>query len=216
MELAALEQLKQELASTPPTPVGRSEIRLFVHQDILNGLLAVADGLEMPIPERQQSFVVVDRVRLVTNNGPPLLHVEAHAEDRKHSLRLDVHVLAMLTLTPSNDPANLIASVRIQKVAPVLTWKCMKLRFFGLAGRIIDTAADQWALDHLTFPLPVQDELDLSLPAMNEEVRIPTRPDNNSYLRGMVTRDKTEYKRIINVKHTWFLKDGLHILAHVQ
>ncbi len=211
MELAALEALERDLSSGS-FPGGARHVVLKVGYDMINQVLAGADETEVPLPQGAGAVLRIHEIRMAGHAATPLLAVRASAE--KYGVTVDVAVTAML-LFEQPDPAQPPRfRVRIQAVAPVLTWRNFSLRRMELARKVLVTQADQLALNHIAFPVPLEHALRLDIPAVSQQTDVPTR-SNGSWIRYRVSKPASTLNRAVRIDRVVFLSDGIHLFATV-
>jgi hypothetical protein len=206
-----LRTLKTQL-ETNAFPPANTELGLFVSYAALNDVLAGADNFEFPLPAKQKVTIRIERIRLLTEDGPPVLQIGARGIARGGRIQLGVQVFAYLFFEQVG--SDLFFQVRVKDIAPELTWQCLKVTHLTVAQAIATAKADELALNRLRFPVPTQAIQDLSLRAVDDTVRIDTR-NNGSYLQGRAHRPEYPYhtKLTLLTPQPVFLRDGIHLYA---
>jgi hypothetical protein len=207
--MRSLREIEAELAD-PDFPPGSRDVELFLGYDLFNQVLAAADGLRMPLPDAPDVVLGVDTLRIEPVDGMAQLRVAAFAT--RGALRLEVVARAQLVIDGTTQPPT--ARVRVQEIAPVFSWRCLRLARWSLARKVATVEADELALNRLRFPLPIEHVLALDVPAVDERFQKETR-DNGSWVRGRITRDAIHRRRVLTLDRTLLLRDGLHLFGSV-
>lgn len=210
LQLSSLENLEQDL-SAGTFPGGQRHVAFKLGYDVLNSVLAGADGLNVPIPQDPATFVHFHEIR-VAGGSTPLLNV--HASASKYWVKIGVAATAIFVIDVSN-PAQPMLRVRIDNIAPVLSWRNFTLFRMELARKILTTKADQLAVERLAFPLPLGQAVTLDLPAVDQVSQVTTR-NNGSWIKYRVKRPAASFQRLIKIDRIVFLKDGIHVFATVS
>jgi hypothetical protein len=212
LELDALRNLKGALAD-PAFPGGGKHIVVKVGYDMINQVLAGADNIEVPIPQARDAVLHIHEIRMNGQDATPLLNVRASAS--KYGVRLEVAVTAMLVLDQPDPTQPPIFRVRIQDIAPVLTWRSFTLRGMELARKVLVTKADGLAVNHIAFPVPMEQALRLDIPAVDQRADLPTPRGNGSWVRYQIRKPASTLNRVFRIDRVVFLSDGVHLYATI-
>lgn len=210
-ELQTLEQLHKDL-SDGNFPGGSQHVKFKISYDLLNQILAGADGMEAALPEDRDVVIRVDEIRFRGRSATPLLDLRGSAH--KWGVTVGVTATAMLDIDRS-DPAAPMFRVRIVDIAPALTWRQFTLRRMELARKVLVTEADKLAINYLAFPIPLEQAIRLDIPAVAESATVPTR-NNGSWIRYSVRKPASQLQRVIAIDRIVFLGDGIHLFATVS
>lgn len=210
MELDALTSLERDLGA-PGFP-GARHIELKLGYDVINQVLAGADGIEVPLPQQRDAFLRIDRIRFTGQDATPLLTVSAAA--RKYGVTVEAAVTAMLVLDQPDAAQPPVFRVRIVDVAPVLRWRQFTFRRLELARKLLVTKADELAVNNIAFPIPMEHALRLDIPPVAQEARVETR-NNGSFARYRISKPASALSRIVKIDRVVFLSDGIHLYATI-
>jgi hypothetical protein len=210
MELDALQNLERDLGS-PGFP-GARHVELKLGFDVINQVLAGADGVEVPLPQQRDAFLRIHEIRFTGQDATPLLTVRASA--KKYGVTVDAAVTAMLVLDQPDPAQPPVFRVRIHDIAPVVTWRQFTLRRLELARKVLVTKADQLAVNNIAFPIPMEHALRLDIPAVAQEARVETR-NNGSYIRYRISKPPSTLNRVVRIDRVVFLSDGIHLYATI-
>lgn len=208
-ELAELQALAVDL-NDPNFPPGQRDLEFFLSYSLLNRVLEGADGFSAPIPGVKGATFQLVRARLRSVDGPPYLDVEARAV--RGGLAVDLEVNAELLADPPAKPE--VFRVRVNEIKPVFSWNCVRLGGIWFARQLATVKADQWALDALHFPIPVEQAFAVDVPGTDVVVAAPTK---GGVIRARIQRPALPtYYGLVTLDKILFLRDGIHLLATVE
>ena len=210
LELASLKSLHQGLSGT--FPPNRNDVEFVLRWDAVNSVLAGADSVVVPVPGIKNAYLHVNSIRVQGQHGAPLLDVATSVS--KGGATLEVKLLALLVVDDSATTGP-VFRVRVQKLAPVFSWRHFRFNRLILAERLLTVAADKFALNKIVFPVPLSLDYQLAIPSFDQTTRYPTPRGNGSWVDVRVRRPGAQ----IGGKVHWtpiFLRDGLHLYATVE
>jgi hypothetical protein len=213
MELNSLGDLRDQLSGE--FPPGKNHVEFVLRWDLVNKILSQADGEEFPVESQRVKDVVlkVDQIRVIPEHGKPLLDARAFAIRRGVSIRLALLASIRLERADNGQP---VLQVRVEEVAPAVSWRCLQLKKLTLARRFLTVKADELALNRLRFPVPSGQLFRVSVPAQDVTRRELTPRGNGSWVDLRLQRPGGSLEEVIDFVPPVFLKDGLHLFLSVR
>lgn len=203
-----LEQAIQYLRANP-NPEATASVHAFVANDMINRSLSFIDNTTAVYKEKY--LLRLERVRLSSSGGFPVVSVTASASRWGLTARLSVSATALLIVKES-DPHVGTLNVHVTEVIPEIHWYDFHLRFAGFSRDLARSelqAQLNAAFPPFDIPLLVGDDVrnDLRL----ESLRIQPQAEFwEGYIDGKITYPPLDVGADVKVDRILFLEDGIH------
>jgi hypothetical protein len=206
-EKTSLTQLQEQLTS-PAFEVGTGDIRLFVGRSLVNRILEGAAGVVIPVPGHPNLVIDVASIQYEATDGPGGLHVLANARELRGAVSVPVRVFARPQVT--SDAGSIQLQVVVEDVAPEFSWKCLRIGAYRMARRVAAVPSGEWSRTRFALSLPLQATVEATLDGRPHEV---VQQLGDAEVVFSTSRPRTARGLGFSVKWSWFLRDGIHIVA---
>lgn len=209
-EEAALRELQVELSARPEVE-GSGTVSLFLSQDTINGILAGADGVVVPLPSIEGGEVIVKSLRASFRTGFPLVLVQATARKKGLDVTLDLEGVARIqpTIVDSGTPKKLQLRVHVDSLVPNARWSVFDFRINGFVKDLLQVKLSDAARTAGVIEIPVETSLLIKLPAQAFPASFPG-VNVSIAAPGLSLVGSASLARIIT------LPDGLHVYGRLQ
>lgn len=192
-----------------PNPEATSSVHTFVANEAINRSLSLIDNTTAMYQGKY--LLRLERIRLASSGGFPLVSVIASASRWGLTAELSVSATALLTID-EQDPTVGTLSVHIADVVPKIQWYDLHLIITGFARDLLQSelqAQLDTALPPFEVPLLIAD--DIKADARAEFFRLkPDGPFWEGHIDGRITYPPVDVGGGVSIDRVLFLEDGIH------
>ncbi len=209
-EEAALRELQAELSSNPEVE-GSGTVSLFLSQDAINGILAGADGVVVPLPGIEGGEVIVKSLRASFRTGFPLVLVQATARKKGMSATLNLEGVARIqsTIIDSGAAKKLQLRVHVDSLVPNAKWSVFDFRINGFVKDLLQLKLSDAARTAGVIEIPMETSLPIKLPVRTFPVNVPG-------VNGSIATPALSMVGSASLARIITLPDGLHVYGRLQ
>lgn len=203
-----LEQAIQYLRANP-NPEVTSSVHAFIANETINRTLSFVDNTTAIY--KKKYLLRLERVRLASSGGFPVVSVTASASRWGLTARLSVSATALLIIKESDPNAGTL-KVHITEVLPEIQWYDLHLRLAGFARDLVQSelqAQLNAAFPPMDVPLLIGDDIRSDL--REELLRIQPQAEFwEGYIDGKIAYPPLDVGADVKVDRILFLEDGIH------
>lgn len=207
-EEAAIRDVQTQLQSANDFE-GPGVASMFLSTALLNSVLAVADGVVVPVPNMEGTFVTLNSLRTDFRIGFPLVAVSADARKEGLAAKLSLVGTARLEATVEpGTPQKLALRVHVDSLVPRAQWSAFDFQLGGFVRDLAQVKLSDEARKVGTIRMPLETDLALALPAKITPVVLSGTPVN-------LSTPELSLKAKVAVTRILTLPDGLHVYAKI-
>ena len=209
-EVAALRELQAELSASPEVE-GNGTVSLFLSQDTINGILAGADGVVVPLPSVEGGEVIVKSLRASFRTGFPLVLVQATARKKGLDATLNLEGVARIqpTIIDSGIPKMLQLRVHVDSLVPNAKWSVFDFQINGFVKELLQVRLSDAARTAGVIEFPVETTLPIKVPALTFPVSFPG-------VNGSIATPALSLVGSARLARVITLPDGLHVYGRLD
>jgi len=192
-----------------PNPEASSSVHAFVANETINRALSFVDGSTAVYDKKY--LIRLEKVRLMSSVGFPVVAVSASASRWSFTARLSVSATALLTIDEHNPKVGTL-SIHVTDVVPEVRWYDLHLQIAGFARDLVQSQLQKEldaALPPFDVPLLVGDDLHIK-PGVTP-IRI--KPDADfweGWIDAQIAYPPVDVGADVKVDRILFLEDGIH------
>jgi hypothetical protein len=208
-EAVGLKDLQAYLA-TKPNFSGPGAVNIFLSTQVINSILAGADGVAIPLPSAPDASVTLKKVRAAFRYGYPLLSVDAVASKKGVPATLTAIVVAKLEpyIDPQN-PKELLLRIRLESIVPSVQWSIFDFKIRGLVQDLAKVELTDQLRTLGVIRVPIAQTIPINVPASET-------PFSFTGASGVVQLPNLSMSANASVKRVITLPDGLHVIGQLS
>ncbi|HVE52539.1 MAG TPA: hypothetical protein VNB23_04085 [Ramlibacter sp.] len=207
-EEAALQQLRTDLAAGAALE-GAGAASVFLAKDLLNEVLAGADGSVIPVPGLEGATLTLRSLRTDFRMGFPLVRIDAVA--RKQGLDAQLELVGVARIQPVIDPGtptHLNLAVHVDSLVPKASWGPLQFQVGGFVRDLVQLKLGTEARRIATVRVPIATDLPFALPARQTAVSFQG-------VHATVATPALSVSAKAAVHRVLTLPDGLHVYGQI-
>lgn len=207
-EEAALRQLRTDLAAAG-TLEGAGTASVFLGKDLINEVLAGAEGAVIPVPGVNGATLSLRSLRTDFRLGFPLVRIEAVA--LKQGLDAQLELVGAARLEPvvePGDPAHLNLHVHVDSLVPKASWGLLQFQVGGFVRDLVQLQVGAEARRIASVRVPISTDLPFAMPAKQTPVSFKG-------VHATVSTPALSVQTKAAVTRVLALPDGLHVYGQV-
>lgn len=207
-EEAALQELRTDLAEAG-TFEGAGTASVFLGKDLVNEVLAGADGAVIAVPGVNGATLTLLSLRTDFRVGFPLVRIDAVA--RKQGLDAQLELVGAARIEPvvePGNPAHLNLHVHVDSLVPKASWGPLQFQVGGFVRDLMQLKLGAEARRVVTVRVPMSTDLPFTLPAKQTNVSFKG-------VHATVSTPALSVQAKAAVTRVLALPDGLHVYGQV-